>query len=68
MNDEQRRILKRCIKDGLRIQHRFKAEPVLKLTGKGYLESEGVGTLQKIKEGMKKTAERRARKAQTDQK
>lgn len=35
-------ILARLIEDGLAIQDRFIAEPMLKLTGKGYLKSRGV--------------------------
>ena len=37
------------------MQHRFLAEPVLARTGKGYMKSEGVATLQRIKAGMKKS-------------
>jgi hypothetical protein len=55
MTDEQQRRLKRVMKDALRIQDRFAAEPVLAQTGKGYLKSEGVATLQKIKAGMKRS-------------
>jgi hypothetical protein len=54
MTEEQRKRLKRVMKDALRIQDRFAAEPVLARTGKGYLKSEGVGTLQRIKANMKK--------------
>lgn len=56
MTDEQRKRLKRIMKDGLRIQDRFAAEPVLARTGKGYLKSEGVATLQKIKANLRKSA------------
>jgi hypothetical protein len=42
------------VKDGLRIQHRFSAKPVLARTGKGYMKSEGVETLQRIKANLKK--------------
>jgi len=35
------------------MQHRFLAEPVLARTGKGYLKSEGVTTLQRIKASLK---------------
>jgi len=42
------------MKDALRIQDRFAAEPVLARTGKGYLKSEGVSTLQRIKAGLRK--------------
>ena len=58
MTDEQRKRLKRIMKDGLRIQDRFAAEPVLATTGKGYLKSEGVETLQRIKAGLKKSGRR----------
>jgi hypothetical protein len=56
VTDDQSQRLKRIMKDALRIQHRFAAEPVLARTGKGFLKSEGVGTLQRIKAGLKKTA------------
>jgi len=55
MTEEQRKFLKRAIKDGLRIQHRFSAEPVLARTGRGYMKSEGVATLQRIKANLKKS-------------
>ena len=54
MTEEQRQRLKRIMKDGLRIQDRFAAEPVLARTGKGYLKSEGVATLQRIKRNLKR--------------
>jgi len=38
------------VAEGLRIQHRFVAEPVYAKTGKGYLKSEGVEELQRIKD------------------
>ncbi len=56
VTDDQSKRLKRLMKDALRIQDRFAAEPVLARTGKGFLKSEGVGTLQRIKAGMKKSA------------
>ena len=51
-------FLKEAIKQGLRMQHRFVAEPVLARTGKGYLKSEGVATLQRIKANLKKSPPR----------
>jgi hypothetical protein len=48
-------FLKEAIKQGLRMQHRFLAEPVLARTGKGYLKSEGVAPLQRIKASLKKS-------------
>ena len=58
MTEEQRKRFKRVMKDALRIQDRFAAEPVLATTGKGYLKSEGVETLQRIKAGLKKSGRR----------
>lgn len=42
-------VFKELVEEGLRIQHRFVAEPVYAKTGKGYLKSEGVEELQRIK-------------------
>jgi hypothetical protein len=56
MTATQQARLKRIMKDALRIQDRFAAEPVLARTGKGYLKSEGVSALQRIKAGLKKSA------------
>jgi hypothetical protein len=61
MDEKQRRILKRVMKDALKIQHRFKAEPLLDRTGKGYMKSEGVETLQRVKASIKRSAEHKAR-------
>jgi hypothetical protein len=41
--------LRAAMRDALRIQDRFVAEPLFAKTGRGYLKSEGVSTLQKIK-------------------
>ena len=54
VTESQQKRLKRIMKDALRIQDRFAAEPVLARTGRGYLKSEGVGTLQRIKAGLRK--------------
>ena len=48
------KFLREAIKQGLRIQDPFLPEPVLARTGKGYLKSEGVDTLQKIKASLRK--------------
>ena len=55
MTVAENKFLKEAVKQGLRMQHRFLAEPVLARTGKGYLKSEGVLTLQRIKAGLKKS-------------
>lgn len=54
MTGAESKFLKNAIRNGLRMQHRFVAEPVLARTGKGYLKSEGVSTLQRIKSNLKK--------------
>lgn len=41
--------LRAAMKDALRIQDRFVAEPVFAKTGRGYLKREGVATMHKIK-------------------
>lgn len=46
-------LFKELVAEGLRIQHRFAAEPVYAKTGMGYLKSEGVEELQRIKEASK---------------
>ena len=51
-----RRNLRAAMKEALRIQDRFVAEPVFAKTGKGYLKSEGVGTVKKIKVNLRKKA------------
>jgi len=56
MTEVQHKRLKRIMKDALRIQDRFAAEPILARTGRGYLKSEGVTTLQRIKSGLRKSA------------
>ena len=53
MSLAESKFLKEAIKQGLRMQHRFLAEPVLARTGKGYLKSEGVAPLQRIKASLK---------------
>ena len=55
MTMAENKFLKEAIKQGLRTQDRFLAEPVLARTGKGYLKSEGVTTLQRIKANLKKS-------------
>ena len=44
------------MKEALRIQDRFVAEPVFAKTGRGYLKSEGVSTIQKIKANLRRKA------------
>ena len=48
--------LRAAMKDALRIQDRFVPEPLFAKTGRGYLKSEGVATLQKIKSNLRKRA------------
>ena len=48
--------LRAAMKDALRIQDRFVAGPLFAKTGRGYLKSEGVATLQKIKTSLRRRA------------
>jgi hypothetical protein len=44
--------LRAAMRDALRIQDRFVPEPLFAKTGRGYLKSEGVSMLQKIKSNL----------------
>ncbi len=46
---QAKKNLRAAMRDALRIQDRFVAEPLFAKTGQGYLKSEGIRTLQKIK-------------------
>ena len=51
--------LQAAMREALRIQDRFVAEPLFAKTGRGHLKSEGVSTLNKIKAKLRrKTAAR----------
>ncbi|HEX3797982.1 MAG TPA: hypothetical protein VH413_04710 [Verrucomicrobiae bacterium] len=41
------------MRDALRIQDRFVPEPLFARTGRGYLKSQGVSTVQKIKTSLR---------------
>ncbi|MCW1885400.1 hypothetical protein OKA04_11730 [Luteolibacter flavescens] len=43
-------LFEEVLREGLAIQHRFSAAPIYAKTGKGYLKSEGVEELRKIRE------------------
>ena len=53
--------LRAAMRDALRIQERFVPEPLFAKTGRGYLKSEGVSTLQKIKSNLRRKAAAKAR-------
>lgn len=42
-------VFRELMAEGLAMQDRFAAEPVFAKTGKGYLKSEGVAELQRLK-------------------
>ncbi len=48
--------LQAAMREALRIQDRFVAEPLFARTGRGYLKSEGVSTLGKIKANLRRKA------------
>jgi hypothetical protein len=47
-------LLKGALSIGRRIQHRFKPEPLFATTGVGYLKSEGVTLMAKVKQSVAK--------------
>ena len=53
--------LRKAMREALRIQDRFVPEPLFAKTGRGYLKSEGVSTLQKIKSNLRSKAAAQAR-------
>jgi len=52
--------LRAAMKEALRIQDRFVAEPVFAKTGRGYLKSEGVSTIHKIKANLRRSISRKS--------
>ena len=48
--------LQAAMREALRIQDRFVAEPLFAKTGRGYLKGEGVATLNKIKSNLRRKA------------
>ena len=46
--------LQAAMREALRIQDRFVAEPLFAKTGRGYLKSEGVSTISKIKSSLRR--------------
>jgi len=53
--------LQLAMRDALRIQDRFVAEPLFAKTGRGYLKSEGVSTLQRIKSNLRRKSSVKAK-------
>jgi hypothetical protein len=53
--------LQAAMREALRIQDRFVAEPLFAKTGRGYLKSEGVFTLSKIKASLRRKAVTKSR-------
>jgi hypothetical protein len=54
--DQVQKNLRAAMKEALRIQDRFVAEPVFAKTGQGYLKSKGVRTIRKIKASLRRSA------------
>ena len=53
-----RKNLRAAMREALRIQGRFVAEPLFAKTGRGYLKSEGVSTISKIKANLRRKSVR----------
>ena len=47
---EQQKALDDAVAEGLAIQHKFRPEPLYKLTGTGYMKSDGVAEIARLKE------------------
>ena len=56
MASQVQRNLQAAMREALRIQERFVAEPLFAKTGRGQLKSEGVSTLSKIKANLRRKA------------
>ncbi len=50
--------LKAAMREALRIQDRFEAEPLFAKTGRGHLKSEGVSTISKIKANLRRKTDK----------
>jgi hypothetical protein len=50
LTEAEKKIVAETVAIGLKMQHRFRPEPLYKLTGKGYMESEGVEGMARVKE------------------
>jgi hypothetical protein len=48
--EEEAKLLEEAVAIGRAMQHKFKAEPLYKHTGKGYMKSDGVAELARLKE------------------
>jgi hypothetical protein len=53
--------LQAAMRDALRIQDRFVAEPLFAKTGRGHLKSESVSTLQEIKSSLRRKSAAKAK-------
>jgi hypothetical protein len=53
--------LQAAMREALRIQDRFVPEPLFAKTGRGYLKSEGVSTLSKIKANLRRKSAGRSK-------
>ncbi|MCC7519698.1 MAG: hypothetical protein IT578_11005 [Verrucomicrobiae bacterium] len=49
-------LILRIVREGIRIQHRFRAKPTLARTGRGWLASEGVVPLRRLKAQQRRRA------------
>ena len=60
---KERDFLRGALSLGRRMQHRFKPEPLFATTGTGYLKSEGVSTIAKVKRSVAKSQAKKASRA-----
>jgi hypothetical protein len=52
--EEEAKLLEEAVVMGRAMQHKFKPEPLYKYTGKGYMKSDGVAEIARLKEESKR--------------
>jgi len=50
LTDDEKKIVAETVAIGLEMQHRFRPEPLYKIIGKGYMKSDGVAEIARLKE------------------
>jgi hypothetical protein len=61
MASQAEKNLRAAMREALRIQDRFVPKPLFAKTGQGYLKSEGVSTLQRIKSSLRRKRSAKAK-------
>ena len=54
LTEAEKKTVAETVAIGLEMQHKFKPEPLYKHTGKGYMKSDGVAEIARLKEEAKR--------------